>query len=436
MMTQRAVLYARVSGDDRGKDGRNLKGQLAMCREYAQEHGYVVVEELAEDDRGASGASWDLPKLNRALEMARADDFEVLVVRELDRFARKLAKQLVVETEFQRAGTEVEYVLAEYDDSPEGQLQKHVRAVIAEFEREKIKERMVRGRYGKIKAGSVLVHGFKNAPYGYRLIELENGRRTFEIDEKEAEIVRMIFEWCVQGDGTRGPMGRTAIANELTRLGVPTRRGRRRWPLSTVRKILNRTAYYGKWRYGKDNADLEPLIVEVPAIVDRETWDLAQKQCKRNRDGAESRVKYPYLIRRFGVCGVCGLKMMGSAQPHKSGHTLYYRCAAHARPWDYSQPCSNNAYYRADQVDAATWDTITGWLLRPDALKQKLEDSQEKRAKENEPLRARLAVVDDLLNKNREQMERLLDLYLAGDFPKEVLTERKTRLHETIAALA
>jgi site-specific DNA recombinase len=49
----RAVTYARVSGADRGRDGRNLAGQAEMCREYAQAKGYSVVAELAEDDRGA-----------------------------------------------------------------------------------------------------------------------------------------------------------------------------------------------------------------------------------------------------------------------------------------------------------------------------------------------------------------------------------------------
>jgi hypothetical protein len=43
--------------------------------------------------------------------------------------------------------------------------------------------------------------------------------------------------------------------------------------------------------------------------------------------------------------------------------------------------------------------------------------------------------VDDLLADNRRQLDRLLDPYLAGDFPKDVLTERKTRLETTIAAL-
>lgn len=96
-MTKRAVLYARVSGDDRHRDDRNLIGQLDMCREYAEQHGYEIVDELAEDDRGASGAAFDLPQLTKVREMARERVFDVLVVREIDRLSRSLAKQLIVE---------------------------------------------------------------------------------------------------------------------------------------------------------------------------------------------------------------------------------------------------------------------------------------------------------------------------------------------------
>ena len=61
-MTKRAVLYARVSGDDRGSDGRNLAGQLDMCREHAERQIWRIVAELAEDDRGASSALFELPQ--------------------------------------------------------------------------------------------------------------------------------------------------------------------------------------------------------------------------------------------------------------------------------------------------------------------------------------------------------------------------------------
>jgi len=92
----------------------------------------VILAELTEDDRGAPGASFDLEKLNLAREMAHNGDFDVLVVREIDRFARSLAKQLFVEEELKRAGVEIDYVLGEYPDTPEGNLMTNVKASVAE----------------------------------------------------------------------------------------------------------------------------------------------------------------------------------------------------------------------------------------------------------------------------------------------------------------
>ena len=40
----------------------------------------------------------------------------------IDRLSRKLAKQLVVEEELSRMGVRIVYVLADYDNSPEGRL--------------------------------------------------------------------------------------------------------------------------------------------------------------------------------------------------------------------------------------------------------------------------------------------------------------------------
>src|SRR5262245_12481849 len=119
---ERAVLYARVSGDDRSKEGRNLEGQLEMCREYATNKNYQVIEELAEDDKGASGYEIDLPELNKVRDLAHKGEFEVLVVRELDRLSRNLAKQLIVEEELKQTSVRIEYVLAEYDNTAEGQF--------------------------------------------------------------------------------------------------------------------------------------------------------------------------------------------------------------------------------------------------------------------------------------------------------------------------
>ena len=93
-MSIRAVLYARVSGDDHDEASR-LDAQIAMCREYAGKQGYTILHEFQED-KYSSGADLDLPHLNEALDLARDGAFDVLVCRELDRMARDLAKQLYI----------------------------------------------------------------------------------------------------------------------------------------------------------------------------------------------------------------------------------------------------------------------------------------------------------------------------------------------------
>jgi len=112
-------------------------------------------------------------------EMARPGEYYVLVVRELDRLSRRLAKQLIIEEELKRAGVEIEYVLATYADNPEGNLSKQIKAVISEYERLKINERIMRGRRLKARAGSVITRG--HASYGYSLCN-RDGKTGYEIN--------------------------------------------------------------------------------------------------------------------------------------------------------------------------------------------------------------------------------------------------------------
>ena len=450
-MKKRCVLYARVSGDDRGKDGRNLEGQLEMGREYAHERGYTVVEELPEDDRGASGADIDLPQLNRIRDLARTHKFDILVVRELDRLSRNLAKQLIVEEELKNAGVAIEYVLGEYPDTPEGNLMKHVRATIAEYEREKIAERMVRARRNFVRAGNVLVHG--RPPYGYRVTSID-GKRALEIHEAEARVVRLIFQWYTEGDGEQGPMSIYHIVKRLTDHGIPTpgdidprvwkRRGPGQWNRSTVRKILRRETYAGVWHYGKvkeskhgevRNDRQHWLSIEVPAVVSRQTWEAAQSQMEENKRDSSRNLKYVYLMRRRLTCGSCGSKIRGSKTPEAKGGYRYYNCPAHIQRLDYATKCAMGVYFRVDWVDAMVWEWLRNLLLEPDITLQGLRAEQAARQEINKPLKDRCSVIDNLLDENRRQLERALDLHLTGRLSRAFLADRQARLESTIESL-
>lgn len=446
-MTKKAVLYARVSGDDRGKD--NLKGQLEMGREYALAHGYAIIDEIAEDDRGARGVSFDLPGLNQALEMARNGELDVLVVRELDRFARKLAKQLIVESEFKRAGVEVEYVLGEYPDTPEGNLNKQIRAVIAEYEATKITERVVRARRNIVKKGKIMLHG-NAAPYGYRASE---DRTTLVPYEPEAHIIRSIFQWYTGGSETGQRLTTIQVAERLSDMRVPTwmdihgtratpkKREYGQWAAGTVSGILHNEVYKGIWHYGKAHKKRGPnprdhwIPLEVPPLVSCEVWEAAQKRCKQNQIMAKRNTKNSYLMHYLLTCQRCG-RSTGTNTTRCNGKPYaYYMCYGRSNHKQSPREKCALPFFRADHVDAVVWDWVRDLLLDPVALDKGLREEQEKHEQANQPLRERQAVIDDLLTDNQARLGRLLDLYLSGDFDREMLTERKERLEGTIEAL-
>ena len=448
-MTKRVILYARVSKDDRRNATSSLEAQLDLTREYAAERGWQIIAELAEDDRGAKGSSFDLPKLNESLDMARAGEFDVLVTRELDRFARGLAKQLVIEREFKQAGVQVEYVLGDYPDTPEGNLNKLIRAVIAEFEAAKIKERMLRGRRNKVRAGHVMTHG--SAPYGYKKVETNEGYVALAIEEDAGLVVRLIFNWYVEGVSVN------EIVRKLTAMNIPTptdiknMRGVKKkkrygeWSKSTVHYILKNETYAGRWYYGKKGSSTirNPIDywikVEVPPIIEEEVWLAAMERRERNKALAKRNVQHDYLIRGLGICGHCGYKMQAHSYKYTSSirtsRYFYYRCPVRSHPMHYSHINCNLPNFRAGVVDTAVWGVIRSFLTDTQKLKEGRENLHAEQMKKNAPLFERLEVVEELIQDNQAQLKRLLDLYLSDEFPKEILTERKERLKSTIQSL-
>lgn len=170
--------------------------------------------------------------------------------------------------------------------------------------------------------------------------------------------------------------------------------------------------------------------------MNREVWEAAQKRLAQNRANLRGKPKNEYLLSRRVACGACGRKMVGlcSKVGKKQTKYLYYRCNANSNR-DYATRCDLSTLFRADHVDAAVWQWVKSLLDNPMRLEKGLDDYRAERNRENEPFQARLTAVKTLIADNQEQLERLLDLYLAGDFPKEMLTERKTRLESTINAL-
>src|SRR5260221_491157 len=134
----KAAIYARVSTLD-----QEPENQLAELRRYVEARGWTAVEYV---DRGVSGAKDRRPALDQLLADARRRRFDVLVCWRLDRLGRNLKHLITLLEELQALG--VAFVsLAEGIDAttPAGKLQMHILGAIAEFERERIRERVMAG---------------------------------------------------------------------------------------------------------------------------------------------------------------------------------------------------------------------------------------------------------------------------------------------------
>ena len=134
----RAALYARVSTFD-----QEPENQLQELRRYIEARGWTGVEFV---DKGVSGAKDKRPALDALLKDAKRRRFDVLVCWRLDRLGRNLRHLVTMLEELQHIG--VAFVsMGEGIDctTPAGKLQFHILAALAEFERERIRERVMAG---------------------------------------------------------------------------------------------------------------------------------------------------------------------------------------------------------------------------------------------------------------------------------------------------
>jgi len=145
------------------------------------------------------------------------------------------------------------------------------------------------------------------------------------------------------------------------------------------------------------------------------------EQSKRN-------TKREYLMSRRLRCNKCGYTFVGMTRREKH---RYYRCNG---AWRTPKVC-DTPHFRVQDVDDAIWNWVKGLLESPENLAEGLQGMQEESMRANQSLYDRLIMIEDQITETERQLEKLLDLYLNENFPKEMLQERKTNLDTTLSNL-
>jgi site-specific DNA recombinase len=253
---KRAILYARVSTDEQAKSGYYLAQQLEALRDYAEQEGYDLLEEVS--DPGQSGATLERPGMDRVRDLVATGSVSVVLAQDRDRFAREPAYHYLLRREFEEYGTKIRALNDRGDESPEGELTDGILDQLAKFERAKTAERSRRGKLRKAREGKLLRSA--RAHYG---IKYNEAGEAYVVDEAEMRVVRRIFRLVSEGKSFYG------IKNTLEREVVPppkiNARGGTYWHRPFLRSLVlddvNRPHTY---------AEIESLVApEVAALLDR-----------------------------------------------------------------------------------------------------------------------------------------------------------------------
>lgn len=430
------AIYVRVSTDQQAEKGYSIETQLAECRKKAREIPNVLsVDEFIED--GYSGAYLERPALDELRNALREKRFGAVIVYDPDRLARNLTHQLLITDEIESSGAQLHFVNFEWQNTPEGKLFYSIQGAVSAYEREKIRERMQRGKRGKALSGKVIKN---NHPYGYNW---DAERSIYTINDDEAKMIRQIFSWVVEDH-----LGIRAIATRLAQLQYPTRTDKNSWNIGTVHDIITRETYAGihwvnkeyKTKIGQNKfkrgirKPSEWIAVPIPPIITREIWEAAQRQLQLNKRITKQPFDYQYLCRNLIVCPLCGQHMRSVHSG--SRRKQYYACKTGRAMSGKSllgeiKKCPARQIPAKD-LDESIWQYISNILKNPSIMSEELSKTN----KSNDTIGLqeagiRLKNKEDRLLQERDKVtllfrQDLIDLNMA----EKQLTEIKNSLAE------
>lgn len=408
-------IWVRVSTEDQAR-GESPLHHETRARSYAEAKGWEVATVYRLD--GVSGK--DVAKHPECLRM-RADiasgRVTGLLFSKLARLARSAIHLLEFAEFFQKHGAHLISLAEQIDTTtPHGRAQYGMIATFAQWEREEISSRVaasvvVRAKMGKPLGGV--------APFGYMWQD-----KKLLPNPETTPIRRLVHELFLEH------RRKGTVARILNERGIRSATGKM-WSDAAILRLLTDPTAKGLHRAnysrspGKGLAwELKPesewIYNEVPAIVSEELWDscaaILAEQARTNKRPAR---RTRHLFSGLTYCQ-CGEKMYVPSNSPK------YTCKA----------CRNKI--PVIDLEFVFRDQLRGFFLSSDEVRKQLEQA-------NEGILTKEALLLSLETETegvQAEMDKMMQLYLAGELRKEgfgeryqPLEDRRNQLHDEIPRL-
>ena len=374
------ALYERLSRDDElAGDSNSIVNQKRYLEAYAQQHGYTNIVHYTDD--GWSGGNFDCPDWKRMIADIEAGIVGTVLVKDMSRVGRDyLQTGFYTEVLFREYGVHFIAVANNVDseDTSSNEFAPFLNIMNEWYLRDQ--SRKVRAAVQtKGKAGLPTTC---HANYGYKK-DPEN-KDHWIIDEEVADNVRRIFRLAVEGKGpytiariltadkVESPahyFARCDMGSNRTNNPIPYQ-----WYGNTVGQIISRPEYMGhtvNFRTRKESYKSKKIILNPPeewmifentheAIVDKETWELAQKvrYTKRRTDTVGEANPLTGLM----FCADCGERMYNHRHWYttKKGDKLqnFYDCSVYTRSAHYAERRCSTHYITTEAARTLILETL------------------------------------------------------------------------------
>lgn len=319
----RGAIYTRYSTSNQTKN--STETQVNACIEYCKNNNIDV--EFIFSDEETTGTNINRNQYQNLLNVAKAKLIDCVVLYDVTRGSRDVVDWFTFRKEMKALNIVVYSVTENLGDiyNPDHFLTELIHIGIGEHTVLQSRQKSIEAKYTKANHAAFL-GGF--APLGYDIID-----QKYVINEREAEVVRRIFELYVQG------CTYNQILEDIKNYGVLGKRGK---PISitTLNGLLHNPRYIGRYiwmenitremhkRIGKKNDKVVIIENAIPAIIDKETFFMAQERLKNRQIKSSHSAKREYLLSNKLFCGECGQIMRGSCvKSGKSGSiTTSYVC--------------------------------------------------------------------------------------------------------------
>ena len=304
-----AGLYPRVSTEDQSRFGHSLDEQECKLKQLCDYKNYEIYKVYREE--GVSAKNMERPKFQEMMQDMKDGKINKIIVYKLDRLTRSIQDLESICSMLEEYNCELESVVEEINTgNANGKFFIRMLTILAQLEIERTSERTKFGLVGAAKKG----HLSGRPPLGYK--KVDNNKSLF-VDELQADVVKRIFSLYLDG----------MAVNSICKLFNEENVLNRKWPTTTVDKILSNQLYIGNMEYGKrTNGEKQIFEDVVPAIVDKTTFDMVQKRKEKNLKNFTRKLTYIFMQKIR--CPKCHKIMGGSSSTSKNNTKhLYYKCA-------------------------------------------------------------------------------------------------------------